>query len=298
MSASIFPRWTLLLRVLRAGALSTGLRPSGFAEAPETARRAVAPGREKAAMHATLEKIEQAFKGELPPQESNVPFASLGPHGHRARMREIIIARGGNALPDYMVLEMLLFFAQPKGDTKPLAKHLINIFGSFAGVLTAPTEKLLEVTGVGEHTVAAIRLVQEAAIRLARAPLTEQPLLNSPDRLENYLRTVMGWEPIEQFRVLFLDSRNQLIADEVLGRGTVNHTPVYPREVVRRALELHAVALILVHNHPSGDPRPSADDVEMTQIIKMAATPLEIRIHDHIILGRSRNFSFADDGRL
>ncbi len=243
------------------------------------------PGREKDVWCAIIQKIERGFKGGAAPGDSDVPFPSLGPHGHRARPREILIERGGNALPDYMVLQMLLFFAQPKGDTKPPAKHLINIFGGFAGVLTAPTEKLLVVNGVG-------------AIRLARAPLTEQPLLNSPDRLETYLRTVMGWEPIEQFRVLFLDSRNQLIADEVLRRGIVNHTPVYPREVVRRALELHATALILVHNHPSGDPRPSADDIEMTQIIKMAATPLGIRIHDHIIIGRAGNFSFLDAGRL
>jgi DNA repair protein RadC len=226
------------------------------------------------------------------------PFPSLGPHGHRHRMREKLLQRGPDALADYEMLEMLLFFAMPKGDTKPLAKALINAHGSFAAVLAAPQDALLATRGLGEHSVAAIKLVQAAALRLARAEAMDAPVLNNAERLEAYLTGAMSREKVEQSRVLFLDPKNRLIADEVQGRGTVDHTPVYAREVVKRTLELHATALILVHNHPSGDPTPSRGDIEMTAEIKDAAGLFGIVLHDHIIVGRGRIFSFRREGLM
>jgi DNA repair protein RadC len=232
------------------------------------------------------------------PQERGQPFASTGPHGHRERMREKLLERGAEALADYELLEMLLFFAQPKGDTKPLAKGLINRFGSFASVLAAPSRDLFAAPGLGRHSVAAIRLVQASAQRLALAEVMNRPVLNNWDRLLEYLHTVLARERIEQFRVLFLDNKNRLLADEAQARGTVNHTPVYPREVVKRALELHATALILVHNHPSGDPTPSNDDIDMTQEVKIAAQALSIVLHDHLIVGNGRWVSLRQEGLL
>ena len=226
------------------------------------------------------------------------PFPSTGPHGHRERMRDKLLDRGPDALADYELLEMLLFFAQPKGDTKPLAKGLINRFGSYAAVLTAPQRDLFSINGIGKHSVSAIKLVEASAKRLARAEVMDRPVLNNWDRLLEYLHTVLAREKIEQFRVLFLDNKNRLLADEAQARGTVNHTPVYPREVVKRALELHATALILVHNHPSGDPTPSHDDIEMTQEVKLAAQALSIVLHDHLIVGNGRWTSLRQEGLL
>jgi len=234
--------------------------------------------------------------GGTPRQD--LPFASTGPHGHRARMRERLLLRGPDALADYELLEMLLYFAMPKGDTKPLAKALINRYGSFANVLAAPQAALLDTRGLGEHSVSALKLVQAAALRMARAEVMEHPLLNTWDRLIDYLTAAMARERTEVFRVLFLDSRNRLIADEAQARGTVNHTPVYPREVVKRALELHATALILVHNHPSGDPSPSKSDIEMTRMVKEAASVLSVTLHDHLIIGNGRWLSFRAEGLL
>ena len=182
--------------------------------------------------------------------EAAAPFPSTGPHGHRQRMREKLLFRGPEALADYEVLEMLLFAAFRTGDTKPLAKTLINRYGSFAQVLAARPEELVDAPDLGMQVASAIKLVQAAALRMLRAEVLEQPVLNKWDLLMEYLTAALSREKIEQFRVLFLDSRNRLIADEAQARGTVNHTPVYPREVVKRALELHATALILVHNHP------------------------------------------------
>ncbi len=236
------------------------------------------------------------FSGASP--ERGQPFASTGPHGHRERMRDKLLERGAEALADYELLEMLLFFAQPKGDTKPLAKGLINRFGSFASVLAAPSRDLFAAPGLGRHSVAAIRLVQASAQRLALAEVMNRPVLNNWDRLLEYLHTVLARERIEQFRVLFLDNKNRLLADEAQARGTVNHTPVYPREVVKRALELHATALILVHNHPSGDPTPSNDDIDMTQEVKIAAQALSIVLHDHLIVGNGRWVSLRQEGLL
>jgi DNA repair protein RadC len=243
---------------------------------------------------------QRSARSDFSPEshERSQPFASTGPHGHRERMRDKLLERGAEALADYELLEMLLFFAQPKGDTKPLAKGLINRFGSFASVLAAPSRDLFAAPGLGRHSVAAIRLVQASAQRLALAEVMNRPVLNNWDRLLEYLHTVLARERIEQFRVLFLDNKNRLLADEAQARGTVNHTPVYPREVVKRALELHATALILVHNHPSGDPTPSNDDIDMTQEVKIAAQALSIVLHDHLIVGNGRWVSLRQEGLL
>lgn len=229
---------------------------------------------------------------------TDAPFASTGPHGHRARMREKVLERGPGALADYEVLEMLLYLSMPKGDTKPLAKALINRYGSFARVMAASSEQLLATPGLGPHSASALKLVEAAALRMMEAEVREAPVLNNWERLLGYLHAALAREKVEQFRVLFLDPKNRLIADEAQAKGTVNHTPVYPREVVKRALELHATALILVHNHPSGDPTPSRADVEMTAQIKEAAALLEIVVHDHLILGNGRHFSFRQEGYL
>ena len=229
---------------------------------------------------------------------ADLPFRSTGPSGHRERLRGKLLERGADALADYELLEMLLFFAQPKGDTKPLSKRLINRFGSFARVLTAPQDELLQATGLGPHSVAAIKLVQASAQRLARAEVADGPLLSNWDKLIDYLTVALAREKIEQFHVLFLDTRNRLLADERQARGTVNHTPVYPREVVKRALELQATALILVHNHPSGDPTPSQDDIDMTAQVRRAAEALSIVLHDHLIIGNGKWLSLRQEGFL
>ena len=195
------------------------------------------------------------------------------------------------------MLEIVLF-ALPRRDTKPLARALLSRFGSFARVIAAPAQDLRTVEGLGEAGVAALKSVQAAALRLLRAEVIDQPVLNNWDRLMAYLNAEMSRERVEQFRVLFLDNRNHLLADEAQQRGTVNHTPVYPREVAKRALELHATALILVHNHPSGDPTPSRDDIAMTLQIKAAALALSIVLHDHLVVGNGRWLSFRREGLL
>jgi DNA repair protein RadC len=213
-------------------------------------------------------------------------------------MREKLLAAGPDALLDHELLEMVLFLALPRRDTKPIARALIARFGSFANAISAPLRDLRDVEGLGEAGAAALRVVQAAALRLARAEVMDRPVLNNWDRLIAYLAAALSREKVEQFRVLFLDTRNRLIADEAQARGTVNHTPVYPREVVRRALELQATALILVHNHPSGDPTPSRADLEMTQEVKAAAQSLGIVLHDHLVVGNGRHLSFRREGLL
>ncbi len=225
-------------------------------------------------------------------------LTSTGPTGHRQRMRDKLVAHGGEPLADYELLEMLLYAAFRMGDTKPLAKQLIMRFGSFGRVLAASGEELANIPELGTNGAAAIKLVQAAALRMIAAEVREQPVLNKMDKLLEYLNAALSRENIEQFRILFLDSKNRLIADEAQSRGTVNHTPVYPREVVKRALELHATALILVHNHPSGDPTPSRSDLEMTAQIRDAAEVLGIVLHDHIVLGNGQWFSFRREGVL
>lgn len=218
--------------------------------------------------------------------------------GHRERLRRRLLEKGSESLSDYEVLEFLLFGAKPRGDTKPLAKELLRRFGSLAGVLSAAPAELGAVRGMGEVSVAALKIVPEAARRLAREEAAAGPVISSWDKLLDYCRVAMAHEPVEQFRLLFLDKKNRLIADEQQQRGTVDHTPVYPREVVKRALELQASALILVHNHPSGDPTPSEADIAMTYRIRDAAEALGLMLHDHLIVGKSRELSFRSGGYL
>jgi|SRR5579863_5313993 len=212
-------------------------------------------------------------------------------HGHRERLRERFRSAGPDALSDYELLEMALFAALPRRDTKPLAKSLLKKFGSFAEVIHAPEARLREVDGIGDASVTQLKLMAAAATRIARGELRERTLLSSWNDVLDYCRTSMAFAEKEQFRILFLDKRNQLISDEVQQTGTVDHTPVYPREVIKRALELSATALILVHNHPSGDPTPSQADIQMTKLIIDIAGPLGISVHDHIIVGRSGHAS-------
>ena len=204
---------------------------------------------------------------------------------------------GADALPDYELLELLLFSAIPRRDLKPLAKQLIRRFRDFAGVLSASAADL-EAEGLKENAVALIKVVQAGALRLGKAQVLDRPVLSSWAALIDYLRAAMAHESTEQFRLLFLDRKNALIAEEVQTRGTVDHAPVYPREVVKRALELGATALILVHNHPSGDPTPSKADIEMTREIARAAGPLGVTVHDHIVIGRGEPASFRALGLM
>ncbi len=213
-------------------------------------------------------------------------------HGHRERLRTRFREAGADAVSDYELLELVLFRAIPQRDVKPLAKELIAKFGSFGEVVAAPSNRLAETKGMGEAAITELKIVHAAASRLARGQMRKRTALSSWSSVIDYCRTAMAYEDKEQFRLLFLDKRNQLIADEVQQKGTVDHTPVYPREVVKRALELSASALILVHNHPSGDPTPSRADIQMTQAIIDVAKPLGIAVHDHIIVGKEGHASF------
>ena len=212
--------------------------------------------------------------------------------GHRDRLRRRFRAGGADAVPDYELLELILFRAIPRLDTKPLAKQLISKFGTFAEVVNAAPERLREIDGVGDRVIDEVKLIRAAALRLMRGEIMGRKVLGSWRAVLDYCRAAQGFDAREQFRILFLDKKNQLIADEVQGEGTVDHTPVYVREVVKRALELAATAIILVHNHPSGDPAPSRADIDMTKEIVAAAKPLGIAVHDHIIVGRQGHVSF------
>ena len=212
--------------------------------------------------------------------------------GHRGRLRERFRAGGLAAVPDYELMEMILFRVFPRGDVKPIAKRLIAKFGSFAEAVSAPAERLKEIEGVGQRVVDELQLIKAAAERLTRGKLIGRPALSSWSSVLDYLRLAQGFDSREHFRILFLDKKNNLIADEVQGRGTVDHTPVYVREVVKRALELSSSAIILVHNHPSGDPTPSRADIDMTKQIVDAGRPLGVTVHDHVIVGRDGHASF------
>lgn len=227
-------------------------------------------------------------------------MSSEKPHylGHRKRLRERFIKAGSEALPDYELLELLLALAKPRGDVKPLAKKLIKRFGGFAAVISAEPRELTEVEGVAEATAVALKTVQAAALRLAREEVMARPVIGSWERLIAYCRMAMAHSKTEQFRLLFLDRKNALIADELQQRGTVDHTPVYTREVVKRALDLGASAIIMVHNHPSGDPTPSKADILMTREVRDAAEKLGIVLHDHVIIGRGEHASFKALGLL
>ena len=212
-------------------------------------------------------------------------------HGHRERLRERFYSAGADALSDYELLEMALFAAIPRRDTKPLAKALLKTFGSFAEVVHAPEARLREIDGIKDASVNQLKLIAAAASRIAKGEIKRSVALSSWNEVIGYCRSSMAFADKEQFRLLFLDKRNQLIADEVQQTGTVDHTPVYPREVIKRALELSATALILVHNHPSGDPSPSQADIQMTKAIIEIAKPLGIAVHDHIIVGKNGHAS-------
>ncbi|WP_299937208.1 DNA repair protein RadC [uncultured Pelagimonas sp.] len=230
-----------------------------------------------------------------------VPDSKLLPSyikDHRARLRERFRIGGADALPDYELLELVLFRAIPRQDVKPLARQLLEQFGDFNGVISAPAMRLAEVIGVGDAVVTELKVVEAAAHRLAQAKVLKRHVVSSWDALLTYCQTAMAHGEVEQFRVLYLDRKNVLIADEAQGRGTVDHVPVYPREVVKRALELNATAMILVHNHPSGDPTPSGADIEMTEQIREAAEVLGLTLHDHLVIGKSQELSFKAEGLL
>jgi len=212
-------------------------------------------------------------------------------HGHRERLRKRFLEAGDEALADYELIELILFRAIPRRDVKPLAKELVRKFGSFADVVAAPLARLKEVEGISEGVATEFKIVEASARRFAKGQIKKRHSLGSWSQVIDYCRTAMAFEDHEEFRVLFLDKKNGLIADESQGTGTVDHTPVYPREVVKRALELAASAIILVHNHPSGDPTPSTQDVKMTLDIIAIAAPLGVTVHDHIIVGRQGHAS-------
>ncbi len=236
--------------------------------------------------------------GPPEPIVDKAPPSPASAEGHRQRIRSRLLTAGPESIADHELLELVLFLALPRRDTKPIARALLARFGSFANAISAPLADLRGVDGMGEAGAAALKTVQAAALRLVRAEVQDRPVLTHWDALIAYLTATMARDRVEQFRVLFLDAKNRLIADEAQSRGTVNHTPVYPREVVKRALELHASALILAHNHPSGDPAPSQADIAMTQDIARAATALGLVVHDHVIVGNGRVVSFRADGLL
>ncbi|HZT88454.1 MAG TPA: DNA repair protein RadC [Stellaceae bacterium] len=219
-------------------------------------------------------------------------------HGHRSRLRERLMAAGPENLPDYELLEVLLFAANARGDTKPLAKQLLEKFGGFAEVFGAESDALLAVPGLGVAGVAALKAMREASLRMLKSELRERDIIGSWDKLIDYCKANIAQNKVEEFHLLFLDRKNALIAHERQQRGTIDHTPVYTREVVKRSLELGASALIMVHNHPSGDPTPSNADIAVTRDIVKAAAPLGIVVHDHLIIGRGRHVSLRDRGLL
>ncbi|EHS49645.1 DNA repair protein RadC [Rhizobium sp. PDO1-076] len=242
--------------------------------------------------HFFAEQTSRADRLNPSPSLDNSPqTADAHYHGHRDRLRARFRDGGESALADYEILELLLFRLIPRRDTKPIAKALIARFGTLAGVFGAPPALLQEVKGVGETVALDLKLIASVAQRMLKSELRGKQVLSSWSSVIDYCHAAMAYETTEQFRILFLDKRNVLIADEIQGRGTVDHTPVYPREVVKRALELSATAIILVHNHPSGDPTPSRADIDMTRTIIDTAKPLGITVHDHIIIGKDGHAS-------
>lgn len=232
--------------------------------------------------------------------ESPDPARETPPHyaGHRDRLRDRFMRGGPAALQDYELLELILFSSIPRRDVKPLAKALIAKFGSLAAVFNAPIAALAEFKGLNQTSAVALKAVAAAATHLIRADVMNRPILNSWQRLLDYCHAAMAHATREELRLLFLNKKNELIGDEVQQTGTVDHTPAYPREIMKRALELGATAIIMVHNHPSGDPRPSKDDIELTRTVIEAARPFGIVLHDHLIIARKSNFSFRNEGLL
>ena len=222
------------------------------------------------------------------------------PHytGHRQRLRDRFLKAGSDGLQDYELLELVLFRGIPRRDVKPLAKALIEKFGSFGEVISAPVERLREVEGLGESAIAELKIVQAASLKLSQARVLNRPVLRSWSKVIEYCTASMAYGDTEQFRVLFLDHKHALLADEVQQKGTVNHTPVYPREVVKRALDLGASGIVLVHNHPSGDPTPSRADIDMTKEVEDAGRALKVQLIDHLVIGRGAHVSFRQAGLL
>jgi len=253
-----------------------------------------------------MSRTRSFFEAPLPGFEPQTTAAPVSPQpmvedhrkAHRTRLRQRFMEGGADAVPDYELLEMILYRALPRGDTKPLAKRLLKAFGDINHVIAAPAARLLEVDGVGAAIIFELKLTEAVAHRMARAKVMQKQVLSSWDALLAYCQTVMAHRDLEHFRILFLDRKNVLIADEEQARGTVDHVPVYPREVVKRALELNASAIILVHNHPSGDPTPSQADIQMTDAIRDAADVLGIVIHDHLVIGKAKEVSFRAEGLL
>ncbi|MSO99110.1 MAG: JAB domain-containing protein, partial [Rhodospirillaceae bacterium] len=230
--------------------------------------------------------------------DSKTNDGEASPHylGHRQRLRERFLNGGAENLPDYELLELLLFSAIPRKDTKPIAKNLLKRFGSFAEVISADPEKLRQVDDIKDVAIVTLKAVQAAAQRLLRSKVTTGLVITSWSALIEYCTAQMAYNATEQFRVLYLDKKNKVIADEEQQKGTVDHTPVYPREVVKRALELNASSFIMVHNHPSGDPKPSQTDIDMTRRVKDAATAVGLTLHDHVIVSRGGSVSFKTLG--
>jgi len=219
-------------------------------------------------------------------------------HGHRQRLKDRFRKGGEVALADYEMLELLLYAAIPRRDVKPLAKNLINLFGSYAEVISASPERLSEVSGVGDNVITTIKMVEASARKMAQGVVLDQPILSNWQALVDYCQIKMAHKKTEEFHILFLDRKNRLIADEAQQNGTVDHTPVYPREVIKRALQLQSSAIILVHNHPSGDPTPSRNDLDMTKRIARAGEELNIKLHDHLIISKSGHTSFKTMGLI
>ncbi|PRX31181.1 DNA repair protein RadC [Meinhardsimonia xiamenensis] len=251
---------------------------------------------EAAAAHDLNGGLSDTSAGAIAPPSpaGELPYV----RGHRDRLRARFDEGGPAALADYELLEMILFRAMPRGDVKPLAWALMKAFGDLAGVISASPPRLARVAGAGPAVIRELKLMEAVARRMARARVLGRPVISGWDALLDYCHTAMAHRETEQFRVFYLDRKNALIADEAQAQGTVDHVPVYPREIVRRALELNASALILVHNHPSGDPSPSEADISMTRQIEAAAEALGLVVHDHIIIGRSRELSFRAAGYL
>ncbi|QGY00095.1 JAB domain-containing protein [Roseovarius faecimaris] len=240
------------------------------------------------------------FNGDEALQSPALPRAKLPSYirDHRKRLRQRFLEGGAGAMPDYELLELVLFRAIPRQDVKPLARSLLDRFGDFNGVLSSDPHSLAQVSGVGEAVICELKIIEAAAHRLARSRILQRHVISSWTQVIDYCHTTMAHRETEQFRIFYLDRKNVLIADEEQARGTVDHVPVYPREVVKRALQLNASALILIHNHPSGDPTPSAEDIDMTRQVQAACDALGITLHDHIIIGKSCEMSFQAEGHL
>lgn len=232
------------------------------------------------------------------PENQDQPQAKPHYHGHRDRLRHRFLKNGADALEDYELIELFLFTAIPRKDVKPLAKELLSTFGSIAGIMNAPLHELEKIKGLSENTIIAFKNLHAISLRVMKQDLMHKPILNSWSRLMEYCQVTMAHETKEHFRILFLNKKNELIADEIQQSGTVDHTPAYPREIMKRALEVGATALILVHNHPSGDHTPSEADVDMTYAIKAAAEPFHIVIHDHLVVSRNGVNSFKSMGLI